>query len=1248
MKLCFDSAFLLLCFFAFWHSSLANSSISKASKKDSTRRQNSLKNAKSEYKEPDFTAIAAIESVVSFREQVSVGAVERALKSVIEEALVLKNDDLAARRKLLQDTLSVVPECEQRDEQLFIHDCITKIQGTLERVSLAVDKFQTVDGDEMMELLEESIQRRLGSLITVDTFVSEAPMFRDFPVDDSCGFLSIKDDSEGGDPDWSKIEAGFADGWLSIEISLHNLSTQLGHFIYMYGDLHRDVINFSNNPTFTMRRDAGADGHFEQVVYTGTMAETQKGSSQVLSFQIPLEKVEDVASKEIWVYSMTSRDRIPNTGRAKFKLCSQSSPVPPTVPPTSSPIVVPTAPPTADPTATPTTDSSPTVDLTIAPTPSPTISPTDVPESTASKCVHGLDESDGENPDLKSLTVRYDDDFISVEICLHQKSDAPPGYLYMYGVHRDVIGLSRTGFDVRRDHGADGHFEERVCKGSIVFYGFAARFHVPIDCIPDIASKRIWIFSSKNRDRIPEKGELSFTTAKDDECPTEEVADIPSDIATVDPSEQADTVTISDNETGDGLEVEYDVVPIAGGISSLTAIKDLIEDVSCDNDGNEARVTIIFDDDVSLPNEDMFNSEILVVDGSLFGSCVLGSKTKQSVANEAVDGYMFIDSETREKSNTIELIGQPASLFDLFEESKISIVNGGRRRHLNEEGQTCENLKKKAESKNGLLTVELDGSICALTRLDKLDIDLSGGLNIDAVFSFGLSAAIKGKYILSRDLKNIIEENIPLFRKVLYGVRFKWFDGLLPDIRVGFFLEPGIVVKLKPSAAFTFDSSIDVKLPTQTAIMAIRDVDVGVSVVGEEFSIEGTVTSETSLKAELGVEGFVGISPSVTGYLLNDYVSVKADIPAGLFLNAVTQVPQFPACKEDCDDERPSCTVPHDGEVKASVGVEGAVLSYTIDISEQLGLDPKADKFNIFESFSYEILKLCLCCDLTNIIPCREDYCIKTPDPTPQPTSRPTLQPTPQPPPAIPCSATVRPGGGRLMETFSVEMGTSRGSFFMSYNMVNIPDRIQVFYEGQPIYDSIVKLSGCYSDILISYGPGAATRVDFVITSDDTDTEWTVATGCPSSIRPPDIGCSQAPVCNDYPSVNSDYTGCSCQAVNALSGPCGSNSQFPIPVAGVCTQNSQVVNYACCCRRRPPVIANPQPPPPSPRPTFRPPTPRPIARPPPVVRPPPRPPSNLCGSKGSCTCYRLYCPASRPVITSADCPLSGGFCCCTN
>lgn len=137
------------------------------------------------------------------------------------------------------------------------------------------------------------------------------------------------------------------------------------------------------------------------------------------------------------------------------------------------------------------------------------------PISSTSKCVHCLDESDGENPDLKSLTVRY------------KKSDAPPEFIYMSGEQKDVITLSDTKFAVSRDHGADGLFEEDVCEGSIIFYGFSVRFRVPIDCLPDIATKRIWVYSI-----------MSFTSSKDEDCPTEGVADIPSDIATLDPSEE--------------------------------------------------------------------------------------------------------------------------------------------------------------------------------------------------------------------------------------------------------------------------------------------------------------------------------------------------------------------------------------------------------------------------------------------------------------------------------------------------------------------------------------------------------------------------------------------------------------------------------------------------------------------------------------------------------------------------------------
>merc|ERR1711862_917676 len=138
--------------------------------------------------------------------------------------------------------------------------------------------------------------------------------------------------------------------------------------------------------------------------------------------------------------------------------------------------------------------------------------------------------------------------------------------------------------------------------------------------------------------------------------------------------------------------------------------------------------------------------------------------------------------------------------------------------------------------------------------------------------------------------------------------------------------------------------------------------------------------------------------------------------------------------------------------------------------------------------------------------------------------------------------------------------GRTSGSFLISYDMFKIPDRIKVSYQGKKLYDTVFVVSGCRSGIKISYGPGTSTRVDFLVTSNDKNTEWKVATGCPSAAGPPDIGCKAPPTtCSQYPTVNKDYAACSCQVVGSISGPCGSNTVFSIPVSGGVCQSSQVV-----------------------------------------------------------------------------------------
>jgi hypothetical protein len=85
---------------------------------------------------------------------------------------------------------------------------------------------------------------------------------------------------------------------------------QASHFVYLYGANHH-VINF-NPSSFELRRDVGADGHFEESVYSGSITRPFESS---IGMEIPTQYIPDISMKRVWAYSMASKDRIPNKGQ---------------------------------------------------------------------------------------------------------------------------------------------------------------------------------------------------------------------------------------------------------------------------------------------------------------------------------------------------------------------------------------------------------------------------------------------------------------------------------------------------------------------------------------------------------------------------------------------------------------------------------------------------------------------------------------------------------------------------------------------------------------------------------------------------------------------------------------------------------------------------------------------------------------------------------------------------------------------
>lgn len=80
-------------------------------------------------------------------------------------------------------------------------------------------------------------------------------------------------------------------------------------YIYLYGT-NRDMFRVYTDD-FTLARDPGADGHFEQVVATGTVDWL---ASDELRIIINRSDMLDIDNKDVWAYSMASGDRVPDYG----------------------------------------------------------------------------------------------------------------------------------------------------------------------------------------------------------------------------------------------------------------------------------------------------------------------------------------------------------------------------------------------------------------------------------------------------------------------------------------------------------------------------------------------------------------------------------------------------------------------------------------------------------------------------------------------------------------------------------------------------------------------------------------------------------------------------------------------------------------------------------------------------------------------------------------------------------------------
>ena len=160
-------------------------------------------------------------------------------------------------------------------------------------------------GNVVVNQLRFQVYNDDQSVLLHEYFVSVNYTFRNpsFSVNDVC---------EGVSPDFKNLAVSYTSTMVYVDISFCSKSdiANAGDFVYLYGT-YNHVINISST-NFELRKDAGADGHFEESVYSGSIT---MPNSTTLRVAIPIKHLSDIKTKEVWAYSMTSRDRAPNTGR---------------------------------------------------------------------------------------------------------------------------------------------------------------------------------------------------------------------------------------------------------------------------------------------------------------------------------------------------------------------------------------------------------------------------------------------------------------------------------------------------------------------------------------------------------------------------------------------------------------------------------------------------------------------------------------------------------------------------------------------------------------------------------------------------------------------------------------------------------------------------------------------------------------------------------------------------------------------
>ncbi|MBN2737457.1 MAG: hypothetical protein JXR70_10790 [Spirochaetales bacterium] len=276
------------------------------------------------------------------------------------------------------------------------------------------------------------------------------------------GGAYLLDPEEGSKPDFQYLYVTYNSSIIYVYLYFYQPVTLSwgSPYVYLYDTLDnndRDMIIFPSSTSFEIRRDKDANGHFETNVYSGSTVLSYNNGS-IYRVSVPKGVFPDIGSRRIWAYSMTSKDRVPNTGYLTFSYNNSTS---------------------------------------------------------------ILDKSEGISPDHSELELGFDDTNSYMELDYHNVVSglswgSPYTYIYDLSIQsqRFLIAFnSTTHFNIHQDKDANGHFETLVYTGATGMAldgGKRVTITFPKALIPSLTTKKIWSYSMNSTDRIPDSGSLLF------------------------------------------------------------------------------------------------------------------------------------------------------------------------------------------------------------------------------------------------------------------------------------------------------------------------------------------------------------------------------------------------------------------------------------------------------------------------------------------------------------------------------------------------------------------------------------------------------------------------------------------------------------------------------------------------------------------------------------------------------------------